>query len=433
MLRLAVFILCIVTAPLCAAQDWRVCGTAELIKALSSAAKGDTVTLEAGTYEGNFSVPSSIKVIGSADRASVIDAQGKGSALTVKASGTRIENLRIQNFGGDLYELNAGILVDENTSDVEIHNVSISGDGFGVRADRSKNITISGCEIRGNKRLHTLDRGDGVFLKYVDGAELHNNKVTYTRDGFYFEDTKHTRSSGNFFAALQYGIHFMYDKEDAAWNNRAVAVRGGYAIMNSEKVDVFNNRSSRTVEFGILMNVTDGSRVWGNKVEKAVNPRGKPELDTQGKALFIYGPGTNEVHDNEFALSDVGISVSMGGEGTAVWNNNILDNKLQVRYVGTGGLEWSRDGVGNYWSNYQGWDLDGNGVGDKPYQPNDSLDRLFWLYPEARFLMESPVVVLLRFLSNQFEVDRGKGITDSYPLMQPVTIGNPAADNKKEN
>lgn len=421
------------TAPIASVQDWRVSDAAQLATALANSVKGDTVTLESGVYEGNFEVPASVLIRGAGERESVIDAKGSGSAIVVKASGVRLENLRIQNFGRDLYELNAGVLIEENTSDVAVHNVSIEGDGFGVRADRSKNLTITGSEIRGNKRMHTLDRGDGVFLKYVDGAELHDNKVTYTCDGFYFEDTKHTKSSGNFFAALQYGIHFMYDKEDAAWDNRAVAVRGGYAIMNSEKVDVFNNYSSRTVEFGILMNVTDGSRVWGNKVEKAVNPRGKPELDTQGKALFIYGPGTNEVHDNEFALSDVGISVSMGGEGTAVWNNNILENKLQVRYVGTGGLEWSRDGVGNYWSNYQGWDLDRNGVGDKPYQPNDSLDRLFWLYPEARFLMESPVVVLLRFLSNQFEVDRGKGITDSYPLMLPVSVGSPQATDKKEN
>ena len=48
--------------------------------------------------------------------------------------------------------------------------------------------------------------------------------------------------------------------------------------------------------------------------------------------------------------------------------------------------------------------------------PNDSLDRLFWLYPEARFLMDSPVVALLRWLALQFEIDRGKGVTDSSPL-----------------
>ena len=30
--------------------------------------------------------------------------------------------------------------------------------------------------------------------------------------------------------------------------------------------------------------------------------------------------------------------------------------------------------------------------------------------------MESPVVALLRWLADQFEIDRGKGVTDSHPL-----------------
>ena len=68
--------------------------------------------------------------------------------------------------------------------------------------------------------------------------------------------------------------------------------------------------------------------------------------------------------------------------------------------------------------------LDGDGVGDAPYQPNDSLDRLFWLYPEARFLAESPVVFLLRRLTAGLALDAGKGITDTRPLVKrPVQAG----------
>jgi len=381
----------------------------------------DVVRLKPGLYTGNFTITSPITLLG--EEGVVFDALGKGSAITVKASDVKIEGFAIQNFGKSLYDWDSGVLISEGSEAVTLKNLTISGPSFGIRADKTKNLLIEGCLIKGDKKIHVLDRGDGVFLKYVVDSELRNNKVYFARDGFYFEDCDRIRSHGNYFAGLQYGIHFMYDRDDSAWNNKAEAVRGGYAIMNSDRITLFNNSSSRTIEFGILMNVTNGSKVYGNTVTKAVNPRGRPELDNEGKGLFIYGPGKNEVYGNSFADSDIGVSVAMGGEGTLLWENVFLENQTQVRYVGNGGVEWSKDGKGNYWSNYQGWDLNEDGVGDTPYQPNDSLDRLFWLYPEARFLMESPVVVLLRFLSSQFELDRGKGVTDSHPLIHRPNQG----------
>lgn len=389
--------------------------------ALDKAKAQDIVKLQPGLYTGNFIISTAITVKG--EEGVILDALGKGSVLTVKASKVKIEDLTLQNFGKSLYDWDSGVLIAEGAEGVTLKNLNINGPSFGIRADKTKNLLIEGCVIKGDKKIHVLDRGDGVFFKYVVDSELRNNKVYYTRDGFYFEDCDRIQSHGNYFAGLQYGIHFMYDRDDSAWNNKAEAVRGGYAIMNSDRITLFNNDSSRTIEFGILMNVTNGSKVYGNTVKKAVNPRGRPELDNEGKGLFIYGPGKNEVYGNSFADSDIGVSVAMGGEGTLLWENIFSDNHNQVRYVGNGGVEWSKDGKGNYWSNYQGWDLNEDGVGDTPYQPNDSLDRLFWLYPEARFLMESPVVVLLRFLSSQFELDRGKGVTDSHPLMHRPSQG----------
>ena len=101
----------------------------------------------------------------------------------------------------------------------------------------------------------------------------------------------------------------------------------------------------------------------------------------------------------------------MGGEGTVLHNNRFVGNRLQVRYIGSSSVEWSREGVGNYWSSYQGWDLDQDGVGDIPYQPNDSMD--------------SPLVVFLRFITAQFQLDKGKGIVDSNPIMH-----DPISTNK---
>ena len=79
----------------------------------------------------------------------------------------------------------------------------------------------------------------------------------------------------------------MYTRGDSAWNNEAEACIGGYALMSSEKIRLFDNLSKRTVEFGVLLNETDASEVSNNHVERVKNPRGKPSLDTEGKGIFM--------------------------------------------------------------------------------------------------------------------------------------------------
>jgi nitrous oxidase accessory protein len=82
--------------------------------------------------------------------------------------------------------------------------------------------------------------------------------------------------------------------------------------------------------------------------------------------------------------------------------------------------EWSHEGRGNFWSDYLGWDLDADGVGDRHYEPNDAVDKLLWKYPLARLLMNSPAVQALRWVQREFPVFRSPGVRDSHPLMLPV-------------
>jgi nitrous oxidase accessory protein len=66
--------------------------------------------------------------------------------------------------------------------------------------------------------------------------------------------------------------------------------------------------------------------------------------------------------------------------------------------------------------------MDGDGKGDVPFEPNDGIDKLFWKYPEAKILMDSPAVLLLRWVQEQFPVLKPPGVKDSYPLMKPNPI-----------
>ncbi len=98
-----------------------------------------------------------------------------------------------------------------------------------------------------------------------------------------------------------------------------------------------------------------------------------------------------------------------------------MQNRTQVKYVGSRFLEWSDNDRGNYWSDNLGFDLDGDQISDRPYRPNDMVDQLVWRYPLSKLLLNSPAVELLRWSQSQFPAFYPGGITDSYPLMtQPL-------------
>ena len=135
--------------------------------------------------------------------------------------------------------------------------------------------------------------------------------------------------------------------------------------------------------------------------------------------MFIYNANRNRFIGNRFQGCAIGIHFTAGAEGNQVARNDFIGNRIQVKYVGTRYLEWSLDGIGNYWSDNAGFDLDGDGLADSPYRPNDMVDKVMWTAPQARLLLTSPAVQILRFAQSRFPALLPGGVTDSHALMRP--------------
>ena len=90
-----------------------------------------------------------------------------------------------------------------------------------------------------------------------------------------------------------------------------------------------------------------------------------------------------------------------------------------MKYVGTRYLDWSKGGRGNYWSDNPAFDLDGDGIADTAYRPNDLVDQVLWTAPPAKVLINSPAVQVLRWAQAQFPALYPGGVVDSRPLIAP--------------
>lgn len=169
---------------------------------------------------------------------------------------------------------------------------------------------------------------------------------------------------------------------------------------------VRNNHAWGNSDHGIMLRTIQDSVVENNVV--AGNARG----------FFIYDAEYNTLKNNLVVANRVGVHLWAGSINNKVEGNDFIANRDQIKYVATKDELWGKE-QGNYWSNYVGWDRDGNGVGDVPYEANDIVDQMTWRHPMVKLLLNSPAVQTLRLVSQQFPLLRSPSIVDRNPNMRP--------------
>lgn len=393
----------------------------DLQHSLNSADAGDTIILRKGRYSGNYIINKPI-ILKGLDGA-VIDGQGDGNTLYIDAPDVTISSLKIVNWGNNLTLMNAGVFVSKKSTNTHLSSLALHGKGFGIWVDGASKVLIENNKIQGSSELRSQDRGNGIHLFNVSGARVINNEVWSTRDGIYIDTSNGNRLTGNYLHDLRYGIHYMYSYHNIVSNNHTRRTRTGYALMQSKYLTVTNNTSEEDVNYGILMNFITHSTIADNEVHSLRNERntmirhGKTAYKPEGKAMFIYNSLFNQIYGNKLTHSDIGIHLTAGSEDNSFTRNLFINNTTQVKYVANRTQDWSQDGMGNYWSDYLGWDMNKDGIGDVVYEPNDSIDLLLWKYPMAKILFNSPSVILLHWVQSQFPVLKSPGVIDSHPLM----------------
>ncbi len=398
------------------AQVWQVSTQDNLQQILDNTIDGDTVILAKGNYFGNFIINREITLRGSNE--TIIDAMGKGHAIHLFNSNITIEDLTIINWGDDLTEQNSGIYSDKKVENILIQNNQLQGSGFGIWLQKAEHIKVLNNTIVGNTKLRSADRGNGIQLSIVKHVLVRGNNVSNTRDGLYIISSQENVLQNNTMHDLRYGIHYMYSHSNQVLNNLTYNTRAGYALMSSKHLIVSANTSKNSEDYGFLLNFITSSTITDNVIKDVWTKPENKVLGRDGKGLFVYNSAYNTISNNLIHTSEIGIHLTAGSENTKVFGNSFINNPTQVKYVSNKKQEWSKDGKGNYWSNYLGWDMNNDLVGDVIFEPNDGIDKLVWQYPEMKMLMDSPAVLILRWVQRQFPVLKPPGVKDSYPLMQ---------------
>jgi len=381
---------------------------------LDSTEPGDTLDLEAGTYAGNITISTPLHLRGNGEV--IISGNGSGRVITVDAADVRLSGLTVQDSGIDLSVEDAGIFVTKNGINTHIHDNQLHNNLIGVYLKGARDALVENNQILGRSDLRMNERGNGIHLWNAPGSKIIGNEVRFGRDGIFVTTSKDNQFLNNQLSDLRFAIHYMYTNHSEVSGNFSSNNHIGYAIMYSHHLKVHDNVSEGDRDHGLMLNYTNQSHFQANRVGPTEQSQAGPE-----KCVFIYNANFNQLLDNDFERCHIGIHFTAGSQDNRVAGNTFVQNRTQVKYVGSRFLEWSNDDRGNYWSDNLGFDLNGDQISDRPYRPNDMVDQLVWRYPLSKLLLNSPAVELLRWSQSQFPAFYPGGITDSYPLMSQPT------------
>ncbi|HEY7496914.1 MAG TPA: nitrous oxide reductase family maturation protein NosD, partial [Vicinamibacterales bacterium] len=386
-------------------------GQTTLQERIDKAPKGSTVTIERGTYHGRIVIRGPLTVIGQPGAA--IDGGGVGSVVTIEGDDVVFRGFAVRNSGREVTEEAAGIKVTGNRHRIEANEVSdvyfgihIGGGGGAVVED---NVITPG-------ESHGARPGHGISAWNLVDSRLLRNRISHARDGIYLSFTDRIVVASNVVTGCRYGLHSMYSQQARFENNTVTENLLGAALMMSDRLVLRANRIERhrkgPAAYGVLLKdigdlIADGNEILANRV--GIYAEGVPSSSSR-EAVVAF---------NLIAGNEVGLALQSNAALT-VSGNRIAENLTDVRPLGNGlspAMRWSRDGRGNSWGQYRGYDADGNGVGDVPHSVEDAMDALLRRNASAQAFLYTPAHMALEAAARLFPLYRRRPLlVDDYPL-----------------
>ena len=375
-----------------------------IASAIRAAEPGDTVLVGPGLYQEHLLIDKPLTLRGQGHPR--LSGGNTGNVIKVKAHDVTIEGMTIADSGIDLGAQNAGVYVLPGHDRFTLRDCILPNNLFGLWLEKTQHSKAIGNTITGKRDLLSAARGNGIQVYNSADIDVIGNNISYARDGIYVDVSTRALFRNNKIHHLRYGTHYMNTNHSTWEGNETYQNRGGLALMEVRNLVVRNNIAWGNEDHGIMLRTIQDSLIEHNVV--AANGRG----------FFVYDAEFNVLRENVVINNRTGVHLSAGSSNNEVDGNDFIGNEEAVKFVAARDVQWGRK-RGNFWSNYGGWDQDGDGAGDLPYEASDLVDRLNWQYPLAKMLLTSPSIKTLRFVARQFPVLRAPSVVDQHPRMRP--------------
>lgn len=359
------------------------CKIKTIKKAIHIATNGDTITVQKGTYkENNLMITKSIHLIGINNP--IIDGDNKDTILKFNANHFSLSGFTIKNVPQSYTKDYSAVLVFKSKY-FTIKNNTLENVFFGLMIEKSKYGVIQNNKISSNAQKEASS-GNGVHMWHCSNMRVERKTLSKLRDGLYFEFVSNSHISNNISKNnLRYGLHFMFSNNNEYHHNEFNNNGAGVAVMFSKFIKMHHN----TFHFN-----------WGPASYR----------------LLLKEIYDAEIHHNYFEQNTIGINID-GCTRIKYQNNHFVRNGWAIKFTGgcyTNNFSYNNfmhksfdlsynsrlndiKFEANHWSEYTGYDLNKDGIGDVPHRPVKLFSYVVNQTPEALILLRRLFVDIINF------------------------------------
>lgn len=387
-----------------------------ITKALRDSTEGDTIVVKGGIYKENLVINKKVQLIG--ENQPVIDGDYRSDVVRIETNGVVVKGFTIKKSGRDLLKDESGIKVVNSTGAL-IEENQLQDVLIGIYLYSSPGNTIRNNTSYGRADYTTEEtNGNGIHLWKSPNNTIEGNHIIKHRDGIYVEFSPGNLIRNNHCERnVRYGLHYMYSDNNTFEGNVFERNGTGSALMYSKNIILRKNAFKDNLGpngFGMLLKSLTDSIADENLIAN----------NTVG--IFMDDANRDVFTKNIFSQNGWAIDLFSSSSDNVLYANNFLDNTYQVMTdTDLTTNRFFKDTTGNYWSDYRGYngyDLNGDGIGDVPYKPVKLLSYLMKRYPDLTVFLGSPGLKALEFAERVIPILNPVEMEDPYPLMDPVRI-----------
>ncbi|MGZ3773882.1 MAG: nitrous oxide reductase family maturation protein NosD [Pseudobdellovibrionaceae bacterium] len=389
-------------------KDLKVCRTCEissLSKAISSAAAHDVIRVQDGIYYENSLIidkPLSLIAQGHVE----VDGRDQGQTIIeVRSPAVKIHGFIFKNTGNSYLKELAGIRV-KTTENCEIVGNLFQNTTYGIYFENSKSCVVKNNTFRG-RAMDEASGGNGIHLWQGENIIIENNNIQGHRDGIYFEFVKNVTVLNNDVRKnIRYGLHFM-SSNDCVYKKNIFAQNGaGVAVMYSRRIVMENNRftdNNGVAAYGLLL-----KEIHEGQIQKNI-------FENNTIAIFMEGSNRNKFLNNKIAMNGWALRIMADCENNLFTKNDFIKNTFDVSTNSENNPNTLSE---NYWSQYNGYDINRDGIGDIPYRPVSLSSVIMENVDSSFILVKSFLLTMLDEIEKSLPDLIPEKMKDERPLIQ---------------
>lgn len=286
---------------------------------INAASDGDTITITETEYHENVLVNKSVRLIANPlANIHVYALNASKHVFEVTANNVEINGFTLS--GANKY---AGYIdVALSASGILLHNVSDCTIVANTIYNNTNGISLY-CSHSNFIYLNTVENNPlftGIQLLWSDHNNIVKNLVSQNYYGIFLR-----ASNGN-----------KLDRNNVDKNGVRSAADGIDVLNSNDNVLTGNIIQHSNGCFGLELNGASNNTIKGNTISFSAR----------------YGIGVSS-----------GIAYTLVNNSNLIYLNNFIGNTIQF-YISYSINQWDNGTAGNYWSNYTGLDLNGDGIGD---------------------------------------------------------------------